>query len=71
MKIKLKEDLIIPKGTEFENCDNTKIEFVDGNFNTMIGTGTDGVVNIYLNQDVIRDNNDKFELIPDKKDNEK
>ena len=65
MKILLKQDLIIPKGTIFEDCTGLNVEYSSGNFESIIGTGRDGVINIFLNEDVISDDMDKFELLND------
>ena len=52
-KVKFEKDIIIPKGTEFENCDGEKTEYASGNFSTMIEAGKDGVIKIYLDEEAI------------------
>ena len=61
--IVLIDDLVIPKGTVFDNCDNLKVEFASGNYTAIVGTGKNGIIDIYLNEDVVSDNPCKFELL--------
>ena len=61
-KIILKKDLVIPVGTIFENCDGLKVDFASGNFVAIQGTGKDGVIAIYIDDETTKDNPDQFEL---------
>lgn len=64
-KIKLIEDLVIPAGTTFDNCDDLKVEFISDNYEATMATGKDGTINIFLNRDVVIDNPEKFKIIND------
>lgn len=54
-KFVLKNDLLIPAGTEFNNCDGSSINFASGNFEAIIGTGKDGVISIYADEYAIKE----------------
>lgn len=61
MKIRLKKDFIIPKGTEFECVDGNKREFIEDNYEASfaITKNTTGYFRIY--KDCIED--DRFEIV--------
>ena len=62
-KIVLKKDLVIPAGTVFENCDGLNIHFNSGNFEAIRGTGKDGVISIYVDEEVTSDKPEQFEFM--------
>ena len=41
MQAKLKQDIVIPKGTMFENIDGSKIRYVKDNYQAIIGVTKD------------------------------
>lgn len=61
-KIILKKNLIIPKGTIFENCDGEEHNYISGNYSAIIGTGKDGVISLFISDDVISDKPGTFEF---------
>jgi len=63
MKYRLKKDFIIPAGTEFENIDGTKREFINGNYESLIGTSKDSTAYFSINEDVVTDNKEYFEEV--------
>ena len=51
-KIILSRDVVIPKGTVFENCDGQITEYVDGNFVASMANGKDGIISVYVDEHV-------------------
>lgn len=63
-KIKLKKGFIIPAGTEFDLIPKgTKTTYYNSNFETFIETSEDSTAHFIINEDVINDNPDIFEVI--------
>jgi hypothetical protein len=60
MKIRLKEDFIIPKGTEFECIDGNKTEWIEGNYEATLALNNDNTMRIAVNEDALPEN--KFEI---------
>jgi hypothetical protein len=60
MKIRLKEDFIIPKGTEFECIDGNKTEWIEGNYEATLALNNDNTMRIVVNEDALPEN--KFEI---------
>jgi hypothetical protein len=60
-KIVLKEDFVIPKGTEFECIDGNKREWIEGNYEAMFAITNDSTGHFIIDDDCIED--DRFEII--------
>lgn len=58
MKIISKKDIIIPKGTIFENIDNTKRQFIYGNYDVIIDLDQDSCIEL-----IVEENKEYFEVI--------
>lgn len=41
MKLKLKKDIVIKKGTVLENCDTTSVRYINNNYMCSIGLSKD------------------------------
>lgn len=50
-KLVLKEDFVIPEGTEFECIDGSKREFVNGNYEAAVLTSKDTTMEIQISED--------------------
>ena len=61
MKIRLKEDFVIPKGTEFECIDGNKTEWIEGNYESTLALDNDNTMRIVVNEDALPEN--KFEKV--------
>lgn len=61
MKIRLKKDFIIPKGTVFECIDGNKTEWIEGNYEANIALNNDNTMRIVVNDDALPEN--KFEKV--------
>ncbi len=59
--IRLKEDLIIPKGTIFEDISNMSVEYGDGNFETNYGIGNDLSMSIKITDEFLTSAPEIFE----------
>jgi len=62
-KLRLKQDLIISKGTEFECIDGNKTEWIEGNYEANIALNNDNTMRIVVNTDSLP--RDKFEVVED------
>ena len=62
-KLRLKQDLIISKGTEFECIDGNKTEWIEGNYEANIALNNDNTMRIVVNTDTLP--RDKFEVVED------
>lgn len=63
MKLKLKKDIVIPKGTIFENIDNTSSKFIYDNYDFVLALDNDTCARV-----IVSSENDKyFEVISDEK----
>jgi len=60
MKIKLKKDIIIPKGTIFENIDGLKRKYCNGNYEALIDLSRDNYGSFVIGGEFDKDN---FEVI--------
>lgn len=60
-KLRLKKDLIIPKGTEFECIDDSTREFIDGNYEATFVITKDSTGYFIVTEDCLDD--DRFETI--------
>jgi len=60
MKLKLKKDIIIPKGTIFSNIDGLKRDYVSGNYETLIDLSKDNYGSFVIGDEFDKDN---FEAI--------
>ena len=58
--LRLKQDFIIPKGTEFECIDGNKTEWIEGNYEANLALNNDNTMRIVVNTDTLP--RDKFEL---------
>jgi len=58
MKIKLKKDIIIPKGTVFENIDGSKVEFIFDQYDYLLALDEDTCIRI-----IVSENKEYFEDI--------
>jgi len=56
MKIKLKKDIIILKGTVFENIDGLKRDYVSGNYEALIDLSRDNYGSFVIGADFDKDN---------------
>ena len=61
MKIRLKKDFVIPKGTEFECIDENKTEWILGNYEATLALNNDNTMRIVVNEDALPEN--KFEKV--------
>jgi len=59
MKLKLKKDIIIPKGTIFENIDNSSSEFIYDNYGYILALDNDTCARIIVSSE----NKDYFEVV--------
>jgi len=60
MKIKLKKDIIIPKGTVFENIDGLKRDYVSGNYEALIDLSRDNCGSFVIGDEFDKEN---FEVV--------
>ena len=60
-KLRLKQDLIISKGTEFECIDGNKTEWIEGNYESTLALDNDNTMRIVVNEDALPEN--KFEKV--------
>ena len=51
MKIKLKKDIIIPKGTVFENIDGSKVEFIFDQYDYLLALDEDTCIRIIVSSE--------------------
>ena len=51
MKLISKKDIIIPKGTIFENCDNSSSQFYEDNYDTYIGLDDDTTARLIVSSE--------------------
>jgi len=59
MKLKLKKDIIIPKGTIFENIDNSSSEFIYDNYDYILALDNDTCARIIVSSE----NKEYFKII--------
>lgn len=65
-KVILEQDLVIPKGTEFDSIPNgTKTTWENGNYEAIIGMSKDSTAYLIINDDIIEDNKEKFQAFTD------
>jgi len=57
-KIVSKRDIVIPKGTVFNNCDNTSSQFYEDNFDTYVELNKDTTARIIVSSE----NKEYFEV---------
>jgi len=60
MKLKLKKDIIIPKGTVFKCIDGLKRDYVNGNYEALIDLSRDNYGSFVIGDEFDKDN---FEVI--------
>jgi len=48
MKLKLKKDLVIPKGTEFRDCNGLMIEYGEASYEKIMPIGKDATYSIFI-----------------------
>lgn len=63
MKSKLKKDLIIKAGAEFECIDGETKEFVNGNYSYLFSLGKDDCGELIIDENMINDFPEYFEKI--------
>ena len=61
MKIRLKQDWVIPAGTEFERIDGLTRAFWNGNYEARLSTSTDTTASVYIDVQVLKDRPELFE----------
>jgi hypothetical protein len=61
-KLILKDDFIIPKGSVFDCIDNTKREWIEGNYETMIAINDCNTGHFIINDDSI---GEMFNIVED------
>lgn len=61
--IRLTKDLTFPAGTTFKSCDGLTRRFIEGNYELFVATGKDSTLSVYVNEDVVLDRPDQFELV--------
>ena len=59
MKLKLKKDIIIPKGTVFENIDNSSSQFIYDNYEYLLALDNDTTARMIVSSE----NKEYFEVI--------
>ena len=59
MKLKLRKDIVIPKGTIFENIDGAVTQFVYDNYDTVLALNNDTCARVIVSSE----NKDYFEVV--------
>jgi len=59
MKLKLKKDIVIPKGTVFNNCDNMDVKLIYDNYDYILVLDNDTCARIIVSSE----NKEYFEVV--------
>lgn len=65
MKIKLKKDYVIPAGSVFQCIDETKRNFINGNYEKLFAVGNDSTMSVIIDENSLESLPEFFEKIED------